>query len=1141
MFKAVIMSTINNIERQNNVQGDYYNISHIIVNSSNYNELVRDIQDLKEDIQNASTDEIKLKKSEKLSEKQEQLELLKENVSRLYETFNKISLNTERLQKAKIYFDAGQFKEADVLLNAEEIASEIEHLQDSRKRKEQELEKIDADLIDKSNEYLIKAQIWTTFYSEPDWYDKAEKYFKEALKAAQTVETLFKYALFLQKNNQFSKALDVIKKLHSEHFSELTPQQKAEFYQIAANLELKAGDQLKEVVYCFNNAFSYWFDLTKEKITEEQQLTLVSLYIDVGNFWDRTFINSKDDESVFAEAYALLWKTRKVMNNMRDAFGGKIATSNSWLLGVIFNELKSNQKMVDDFNYDKNIHRLMNSHEILSAEAHNHAYIINESVTTSDNLINKYEALCNRSEILTDKAGHFLHLSNQLRNEGTHHAVSSLHYYAMAMESLELISNLAVQQKDDFEIEKKRARIHINISCVYRKLQFFGLCSYELKGFIAELIALSDKPTGDEPLAVNCEQEELAHINKGIEMFERLYLSNPAKHRNFLCTNYLMRAEFYDKRDRFDEEIRDCERAIELCKQISHDTDPNSGLYKSYIESELHLAHVYMRDKVNDPVKAVPHFENAIKICEDLAVKLPDVYEWKLVELYTEAIKAYASLGELEKAKEILFDKSHKILLKLLAADHRSNDGMWEKWLDVVELCFMNLQGQFKDGQISIDIWREWLEETWDVLRVSCVKWNAELEKDVNILLPVVCRYVNEDGREEYVTKHMREEYETILCRIVMTLASMYNGYQQKEAAIEFLAAVLRTYSLIAHRIIVNTGILRHSIYFHEIQRVEYNKFVELLSKIDGGEFKNAVTEFQRLKAKIAFKYGNPVETEDMKWSDIIEIYHEMLSIADENAILAHVYCDDVAECHGHLGYAYSMNGEKSKAEKHLVLCVNMLRKIETYDLANKLAVSYTLYGAQISLGNFYHLIGDYHKAIETWVEPLKMMLDFVNEYGLNVIDRSKTQAGFVGSTTPLLDSRLIGKIMLQIAQTLEDIRETENIDAYQAIYAKYRDVINAIGIRVSSPAYYMIPFKFYELLHFPPESAEGIKTEYAELLELIKKHEIAAAKQVPNEMSDDYSHIWYVPTDANTQAFFAFIKRNLVGFFSKYFPDIDK
>ncbi|MDR3261894.1 MAG: hypothetical protein LBT78_08690, partial [Tannerella sp.] len=47
------------------------NISHIIVNSTDYNDLVRDIEELQEDIANAPTEAIKLKKSEKLSEKQQ--------------------------------------------------------------------------------------------------------------------------------------------------------------------------------------------------------------------------------------------------------------------------------------------------------------------------------------------------------------------------------------------------------------------------------------------------------------------------------------------------------------------------------------------------------------------------------------------------------------------------------------------------------------------------------------------------------------------------------------------------------------------------------------------------------------------------------------------------------------------------------------------------------------------------------------------------------------------------------------------------------------------------------------------------------------------------------------------------------------
>jgi len=201
------MSTVNNIEKQYNVQGNDYNISHIVNNSTDYTELVRDIQDLQEDIQNAFPDEIKSKKTEKLSEKQQQLESFKESIYRLHETFNKIPLNTERLQQTKAYFEAGKFREADALLNPKEIALELEQLSAIQRQKKQELDKTDSDLIEISNEYLIKAQIWTTLYSEPDWYKEAKKYFEEALKVARTVQVLFEYAMFLQEHKQFSEAM----------------------------------------------------------------------------------------------------------------------------------------------------------------------------------------------------------------------------------------------------------------------------------------------------------------------------------------------------------------------------------------------------------------------------------------------------------------------------------------------------------------------------------------------------------------------------------------------------------------------------------------------------------------------------------------------------------------------------------------------------------------------------------------------------------------------------------------------------------------------------------------------------------------------------------------------------------------------
>ena len=212
MLEATIMKTINNIERQNNVQGDYHEIHNIIVNSIDYKALLEDINELESDIQNATTDEIRLKKLEKLSKKKQKLQLFKESVfwlyNWLYKEFCRVPLNTERLKQAKACFDAGQFREADALLKVEDIASEVKQLQDDQRNKKQELAQINASLIDKSNEYLIKAQIKTTFYSDPNWFEESKKYFEEALNVVRTVNVLFTYAKFLQEHNQFSEAID---------------------------------------------------------------------------------------------------------------------------------------------------------------------------------------------------------------------------------------------------------------------------------------------------------------------------------------------------------------------------------------------------------------------------------------------------------------------------------------------------------------------------------------------------------------------------------------------------------------------------------------------------------------------------------------------------------------------------------------------------------------------------------------------------------------------------------------------------------------------------------------------------------------------------------------------------------------------
>jgi len=79
-----------------------------------------DYQDLTQKIEDKAliltllpeTEQVKrLKVSKELEELEQQKEQLKENVFRLYETFTKIKIDTERLAQAKAYFDQGEFRE----------------------------------------------------------------------------------------------------------------------------------------------------------------------------------------------------------------------------------------------------------------------------------------------------------------------------------------------------------------------------------------------------------------------------------------------------------------------------------------------------------------------------------------------------------------------------------------------------------------------------------------------------------------------------------------------------------------------------------------------------------------------------------------------------------------------------------------------------------------------------------------------------------------------------------------------------------------------------------------------------------------------------------------------------------------------
>ena len=187
--------------------GDHNQVTqNIIVQSPDYQALMSGIKDKKR-LLRLETDPLeKLEISGELEQLEAQLEQFKENIFKLYEIFSKIEINTERLRQAKDYFDQGQFREADAILQAEEMVKDLNKLEQKDQQLDQQKAEVRASREQIANEFLIKAQLWTTFYEQSNRFEQTCEYFAESLRALKITSNLFAYAYFLKEHNQLDQA-----------------------------------------------------------------------------------------------------------------------------------------------------------------------------------------------------------------------------------------------------------------------------------------------------------------------------------------------------------------------------------------------------------------------------------------------------------------------------------------------------------------------------------------------------------------------------------------------------------------------------------------------------------------------------------------------------------------------------------------------------------------------------------------------------------------------------------------------------------------------------------------------------------------------------------------------------------------------
>jgi len=136
----------------------------------------------------------------------QQLIDFKKDVFKLAEDFNKIPLNTERLKQAKSFFDQDEYQKARIILDAKAMQAELGSLLAKKQQLQQSSQENHQQLDDKANEYLLLAKLTAIDYSLPNRIKQTKNYFELALKANRSLNILFEYGFFLQKNNQYQKA-----------------------------------------------------------------------------------------------------------------------------------------------------------------------------------------------------------------------------------------------------------------------------------------------------------------------------------------------------------------------------------------------------------------------------------------------------------------------------------------------------------------------------------------------------------------------------------------------------------------------------------------------------------------------------------------------------------------------------------------------------------------------------------------------------------------------------------------------------------------------------------------------------------------------------------------------------------------------
>jgi len=150
--------------------------------------------------------EKRLEVSKKIEKQKQYIEFFRQDVLRLARTFQNVAIDTERLRQAKQHFEAGEFNQANAILNVDKLHAEQKSLLAKKEVNQKEVASLNKQLRHNAAEYLVKAQVTALDYSNKNRFEDTRKYYESSIRSFPFFNNLINFAYFLQTHNQFNEA-----------------------------------------------------------------------------------------------------------------------------------------------------------------------------------------------------------------------------------------------------------------------------------------------------------------------------------------------------------------------------------------------------------------------------------------------------------------------------------------------------------------------------------------------------------------------------------------------------------------------------------------------------------------------------------------------------------------------------------------------------------------------------------------------------------------------------------------------------------------------------------------------------------------------------------------------------------------------